>query len=56
MMQRKGVGLSIGQDITIRMQERADKRFALYVYESMDLGASRIEEARVVQVDHDETA
>jgi hypothetical protein len=56
LMQRQGVGLSIGRDIEIRMQERADKAFALYVFECMDVGATRIEEARVVQIDHDETA
>lgn len=50
------IGLSIGKEIMVRMTERSDKRFAMYVYVAMDLGATRVEEERVVQIDHDETA
>lgn len=45
-----GMGLGIGKDVTARISERADKRYSTYVYYCMSLGATRIEEARVLNV------
>lgn len=47
---RSGVGLGVGADITARITERADKRFSWYAYFQMAIGASRLEEAKVVRV------
>lgn len=47
---KSGIGLAMGQDITVRIQERADLGFADYVYVSMTLGAVRIEDVKVVQI------
>ena len=49
-----GIRLGIGQDITARIQERADKSFSTYVYYSMDIGATRLEEVKVVEILCDE--
>lgn len=48
---KSGMGLAIGAEITTRVTERADKSYALQPYASMSLGAVRIEEAKVVQID-----
>jgi len=45
-----GVMLGIGQDITARITERADKSFSTYVYYSMSIGATRLEEVKVVEI------
>lgn len=45
-----GMLLSIGQDPMGRIQERADKSFSTQVFMSMSLGATRLEEEKVVQV------
>jgi hypothetical protein len=47
---RSGIGLALGQDVEVRITERADKRYATQVYCSMTGGATRIEEEKVVQV------
>ena len=47
---KTGIGLAVGQDIVVRIDERADKSFATYVYAMMSVGAVRIEEAKVVQI------
>ncbi len=47
---KSGLGLAIGQDITSRISERADKRFSMYAYFSMSIAAARLEEAKVVEV------
>jgi hypothetical protein len=49
-----GIRLGIGIDITARIEERADKSFATYVYYMMSLGAVRLEEEKVVEVSCDE--
>ena len=49
-----GIRLGIGQDITARITERADKSFSTYVYYSMDIGATRLEEVKVVEILCDE--
>ena len=47
---RRGVGLCIWEDIVARVTERPDKRFSQYIYYRMTLGATRLEEERVVQI------
>lgn len=47
---KSGMGLATAMDIVVRIEERADKSFATYVYAMMTIGATRIEEAKVVQV------
>lgn len=47
---QSGMGLGIGADITSRITERADKRFSMYAYFQMSIGASRLEEAKVVRI------
>lgn len=48
---KSGMGLAIGADIKTRLTERDDKSYAMQPYGSMSLGAVRIEEPKVVQVD-----
>lgn len=45
-----GVLLSIGKDMNARISERADKSYAMQVYASMGIGATRMEEEKVVEV------
>ncbi len=45
-----GVKLGIGADITVRITERADKNYAVQVFFSMVLGATRMEESKVLRV------
>ena len=45
-----GMGLAVSQNPTARVTERADKRFSTYIYYSTSVGASRLEEDKVVQV------
>jgi hypothetical protein len=42
-----GILLGVGKDIMTRISERADKNHATQVFASMDIGATRMEEARV---------
>lgn len=42
-----GILLGIGKDITTRISERSDKNYAMQVFASMSIGATRMEEARV---------
>lgn len=51
---KSGIGLAIAQDIKTRITERADKSYTTQVYLSLGMGASRLEEARVVEVACDE--
>jgi hypothetical protein len=44
---KNGLALGIGQDITVRIGERADKNYATQVFCAMSIGATRLEEARV---------
>lgn len=50
VMAKSGMGLAIGRDVQVRVAERADLSFATYVYGSMDIGAVRIEEEKVVAI------
>jgi len=47
---RTGLGLAIFDDISARIQERPDKRFSTYVYYKMTIGATRLEEKKVVEI------
>ena len=44
------VKLAIGSDVKARIDERNDKSYATQVYYSMAIGASRMEEAKVVEI------
>lgn len=48
---RSGLALAIGRDVNVRVAERADLGFTTYVYGSMDLGSTRVEEEKVVQIE-----
>jgi Phage capsid protein len=47
---KSGLLLAIGQDIKAEIAPRADKSFSTQVYASMSLGATRMEEEKVVEV------
>lgn len=46
-----GLLLALGQDIKTKMSERADKSYSMQVYVCMTIGATRMEEVKVVQID-----
>lgn len=45
-----GIGLAVGADVQTRITERDDKSYATQVYLSMSMGATRIEDEKVVQI------
>jgi len=45
-----GVVLGVGQDIKAKISERDDKSYSMQAYASMDIGAVRMEEAKVVEI------
>jgi len=45
-----GMALAIGKAPTARIDERADKNYATQVYYSMAIGATRLEEEKVVEI------
>ena len=45
-----GIALAVGKDVNARIDERADKSYATQVYYCMSIGATRMEEAKVVEV------
>jgi len=47
---KSAMGLGINKDISARMAERADKRFSMYVYLDMSIGATRLEESKLVEI------
>lgn len=47
---KSGIQLGIGADIKASIAPRADKSFSTYVYYSMSLGATRLEEEKVVEI------
>ena len=51
-----GIALGVGKDVSARIDERADKGYATQVYYCMSIGATRMEEDKVVQIDCDESA
>ncbi len=48
---QSGIGLAVGQDINTRISERADKNYATQVFLSMTIGATRIEDEKVVEIE-----
>ena len=48
------IKLAIGKDVTAKISERADKSYSTQVYYAMDIGATRMEEEKVVQIPCDE--
>ena len=48
---QSGIGLAVGQDISTRISERADKNYATQVFLSMTIGATRIEDEKVVEIE-----
>lgn len=47
---KDGLLLAKGMDIRTRISERDDKRYSTQVYVSMDLGATRMEEVKVIKI------
>jgi hypothetical protein len=45
-----GIALAVGKDVQARIDERADKSYATQVYYCMSIGATRMEEEKVVEV------
>ena len=45
-----GIALGIGKDVNARIDERSDKSYATQVYYCTSIGATRMEEAKVVEV------
>lgn len=45
-----GLGLAVGSDIQTRISERDDKNYATQVFLSMTIGATRIEDEKVVEI------
>lgn len=50
-MQRYAIALSLGSEPLVRTDERTDLSYSWQVYYELNIGAVRLEEARVVQVD-----
>lgn len=44
------MAIGVGQDMDVRIDPRPDKRYATQVYASVSVGATRIEEAKLVEV------
>lgn len=53
---KSGVGLALGRDIQVRISERDDKNYATQVHATMSIGATRVEEEKVVQINLYQTA
>jgi hypothetical protein len=47
---KDAIKLAIGKDVTARIDERADKSYSTQVYYCMSIGATRLEEEKVVQI------
>lgn len=47
---KDGLLLALGQDIQTRISERDDKNYSTQVFASQDIGATRMEEVKVVEV------
>ena len=50
-----GITLGVGKEVQARIDERNDKGYATQVYYCMDIGAVRMDEAKVVKIFCDET-
>ena len=51
-----GIKLAVGKDVMAKIDERSDKSYSTQVYYCATFGATRMEEAKVVQIDCDESA
>jgi len=47
---QSALGLAIGADITTKISERADKNYATQVFLSMTIGATRVEDEKMVEI------
>ena len=47
---KDAIKLAVGKDITARISERDDKSYSTQVYYCMAIGATRMEEEKVVQI------
>ena len=47
---QSAIGLAIGADVTTKISERADKNYATQVFLSMSIGATRIEDEKMVEI------
>jgi hypothetical protein len=47
---KSGIGLALGADIQTRISERDDKNYATQVFLSMTIGATRVEDEKVVEI------
>lgn len=47
---QSGIGLAVGSDVSTRISERADKNYATQVFLSMTIGATRVEDEKVVEI------
>ncbi len=56
MFTKSGIGLAIGKDVKSRVTEESTLHFAKQLYFSMSLGASRLEEDKVVEIACNESA
>ena len=52
---KDAIKLAVGQDVKSRVAERGDKGFNMYAYMCMSLGATRMEEKKVVEIFCDES-
>lgn len=50
-----GLGLGIAEDVTSRISERSDKGYSTQVYMRMTMGATRVEDVKVIEADATET-
>jgi len=47
---KSAMGLALGRDIATKISERADKNYATQVFLSMTIGATRVEDEKVVEI------
>lgn len=47
---KSGMALGVGAEVMTRVTERADKSYALQPYARMSIGATRVEDAKVVEI------
>jgi len=50
-----GIGLAVGSDVEARITERADKSYSTQVFLAMSMGATRVEDEKVVEIACDPT-
>jgi hypothetical protein len=47
---RSGLGLGVAQELRVEIEPRPDKNYAMQVWASHDVGATRLEEAKVIEI------